>query len=209
MAVYKVKVILMLIIIKVWPELLLCWPDSWQLCFFKNNRKFEELPKRHRIVRMTCCQKGYDSGICIFIKLTLYFLTGSVEERIAVETACRHGSKSEAFSSPTAEDTFVEVTMDGAGPRMGEDAKLNIVMRNSSSEHRKVLLHGRVTVMYYTGVHKATVKRDRTEVDLLPFKGEWNSGWVSKRRPMIIPVKCQEMFISCCTANMLFSLCPQ
>ncbi|XP_044054275.1 protein-glutamine gamma-glutamyltransferase K-like [Siniperca chuatsi] len=90
------------------------------------------------------------------------------EERIAVETACRYGSKAKAYSSPTAEDVSVEVTMDGEGLKMGRDAELTIVLRNSSSEQRKVILHSQVAVMYYTGVHKATFKKDRTDFDMLP-----------------------------------------
>ncbi|KAF7652103.1 hypothetical protein LDENG_00101280 [Lucifuga dentata] len=64
----------------------------------------------------------------------------------------------------------MEVTMDGEGPRMGGDAELNIVMQNSSSEHCSIILHSRVSVVYYMGVHKATVKKDITEVDLQPSK---------------------------------------
>uniref|UniRef100_A0A668A4Y3 Protein-glutamine gamma-glutamyltransferase K n=1 Tax=Myripristis murdjan TaxID=586833 RepID=A0A668A4Y3_9TELE len=93
---------------------------------------------------------------------------GTEEERIAVETAARYGSKPEAYSSPTAEDVFLDVSMDGEGPRMGGDAQLNIVLRNSSLQNRKVLLHSQVAVMYYTGVQKATVRKDVTEVELLP-----------------------------------------
>eukprot|EP00064_Thunnus_orientalis_P005006 superscaffoldBa00000475_g5019 len=93
---------------------------------------------------------------------------GTEEERIAVETACRYGSKSDAYSSPIAEDVSVEVTMDGEGPKMGRDAELTITLRNSSSENRKVMLHSQAAVMYYTGVHKTTVIRDKTDVDLLP-----------------------------------------
>ncbi|XP_053178326.1 protein-glutamine gamma-glutamyltransferase K-like [Scomber japonicus] len=93
---------------------------------------------------------------------------GSEQERIAVETACRYGSKSEAYSSPTAEDVSVKVTMDGEGPKMGSDAELTITLRNSSSENRKVALHSQAAVMYYTGVHKATVIKDKADIDLLP-----------------------------------------
>ncbi|XP_062280208.1 protein-glutamine gamma-glutamyltransferase K-like [Scomber scombrus] len=93
---------------------------------------------------------------------------GSEQERIAVETASRYGSKSEAYSSPTAEDVSVKVTMDGEGPKMGSDAELTITLRNSSSENRKVVLHSQATVMYYTGVHKATVIKDKADIDLLP-----------------------------------------
>ncbi|KAF1386119.1 hypothetical protein PFLUV_G00114850 [Perca fluviatilis] len=93
---------------------------------------------------------------------------GSEEERIAVETACSYGSKAQAYSSSTAKDVTIEVTMDGDGPEMGRDAELTIVLRNSSSEQRTLTLHGQVAVMYYTGVNKATVRKDRTDVDVLP-----------------------------------------
>uniref|UniRef100_A0A4W5QPC5 Protein-glutamine gamma-glutamyltransferase K n=1 Tax=Hucho hucho TaxID=62062 RepID=A0A4W5QPC5_9TELE len=89
------------------------------------------------------------------------------EERIAVETASRYGSKPDTYSSPIAEDISIEVTMDGEGPRMGGDAELNIVMRNASSLPRTINLHSQVAVMYYTGVLKATVKKDETPVELL------------------------------------------
>ncbi|KAM9848686.1 protein-glutamine gamma-glutamyltransferase K-like [Aulostomus maculatus] len=93
---------------------------------------------------------------------------GTEAERIAVETACSYGSKSDAYSAPTAEDVAVEVTMDGEGPTVGADAELTIMLKNSSTEPRKIILHSQVAVMYYTGVHKATVRKDVTDVDLLP-----------------------------------------
>lgn len=92
-----------------------------------------------------------------------------------METACSYGSKAEAYSSPTAADVTVEVSMDGEGPKMGGDAELTIMLRNSSSEERKIILHSQAAVMYYTGVHKATVRKDETDVDLLPNEGEWRS----------------------------------
>lgn len=91
-----------------------------------------------------------------------------------METACSYGSKAEAYSSPTAEDVSIEVTMEGEGPTMGKDAELTIILRNSSSEERKLVLHSQVAVMYYTGVHKATVRKDKTDLDLLPNEGEWS-----------------------------------
>ncbi|XP_008305375.1 protein-glutamine gamma-glutamyltransferase K-like [Cynoglossus semilaevis] len=93
---------------------------------------------------------------------------GTDEERIAVETACRYGTKAEAYSSPTAEDVSVEVTMNGEGPTMGMDADLTITLRNSSSETRSINLHSQAEVMYYTGVHKATIRKDKTDIDLVP-----------------------------------------
>lgn len=89
-----------------------------------------------------------------------------------METACRYGSKAEAYSSPTAEDISLEVTMDGEGLKMGADAELTITLRNSSSEQRQIILHSQVAVMYYTGVHKTTVRKDRADVDMLPNEGE-------------------------------------
>ncbi|XP_051985246.1 protein-glutamine gamma-glutamyltransferase K-like [Xyrauchen texanus] len=93
---------------------------------------------------------------------------GSEEERIAVETACRYGSKPDIYSSPTAEDVHVEVKIDGEGPRMGVDAKLKIVVKNLSSQPRRTTLHSQVAVMYYTGVMKDTIKKDKLSVELMP-----------------------------------------
>ena len=89
-----------------------------------------------------------------------------------METASRYGTKPETYLAATAEDVFLEVTMDGEGPRMGDSAELTIVLRNDSSQLRTVNLHSQVAVMYYTGVHKATVKTDRTQVELMPNEGE-------------------------------------
>ncbi len=110
----------------------------------------------------------------MFIELTehVWLFSGSEAERIAVETACSYGSKAEAFSSSTADDVSVEVIMDGEGPKMGQDAELTIKLQNSSSEQRTLILHSQVAVMYYTGVHKATVTKDETDVDILPNEGK-------------------------------------
>uniref|UniRef100_A0A672SNH2 Protein-glutamine gamma-glutamyltransferase K n=1 Tax=Sinocyclocheilus grahami TaxID=75366 RepID=A0A672SNH2_SINGR len=93
---------------------------------------------------------------------------GSEEERIAVETACRYGSKPDVYSSPIAEDVRVEVMMEGEGPRMGGDAQLKIVVKNTSSQPRRTTLHSQVAVMYYTGMLKDTVKKDTLNVELNP-----------------------------------------
>ncbi|KAL0201507.1 hypothetical protein M9458_004694, partial [Cirrhinus mrigala] len=90
------------------------------------------------------------------------------EERIAVETACRYGSKPDVYSSPIAEDVRVEVRMEGEGPLMGGDAKLMIVLNNTSSQPRRSTLHSQAAVMYYTGVLKDTVKKDTLSVELKP-----------------------------------------
>ncbi|KAJ8387623.1 hypothetical protein AAFF_G00151730 [Aldrovandia affinis] len=93
---------------------------------------------------------------------------GSEEERIAVETASRYGTKPDMYSSPIAEDVCMEVTMEGEGPRMGGDAQLTILLRNQSSHPRSTTLHSQVAVMYYTGVLKGTVKKEEIPVELMP-----------------------------------------
>lgn len=95
----------------------------------------------------------------------------SEEERIAVETASRYGSKPNVYSSPMAEDVSVEVKMDGEGPRMGADAQLSILVKNLSSQPRRTTLHSQVAVMYYTGVLKGTIKKEQMPVELLPNEG--------------------------------------
>ncbi|XP_076150608.1 protein-glutamine gamma-glutamyltransferase K [Alosa pseudoharengus] len=93
---------------------------------------------------------------------------GSEEERIAVETASRYGTKPQVYSSPLAEDVSVEVKLEGEGPRMGADAQLTIVVTNLSAQPRSTNLHSQVAVMYYTGVLKSTVKKDKLPVELMP-----------------------------------------
>ncbi|KAM4604863.1 protein-glutamine gamma-glutamyltransferase K [Polymixia lowei] len=95
-------------------------------------------------------------------------LEDSEEERIAVETASRYGSKPDVYSSPVAEDVSVEVKLDGEGPRMGADAQLTITVKNLSSQPRRTTLHSQVAVMYYTGVLKDTIKKDKMPVELMP-----------------------------------------
>ncbi|KAA0706761.1 Protein-glutamine gamma-glutamyltransferase K [Triplophysa tibetana] len=93
---------------------------------------------------------------------------GSEEERIAVETACQYGTKAGIYCPSGTEDVTVEITMGEEEPQLGADAKLSITIQNMSSEQRSVTLFGQVEVVYYTGVHKATVKKDQVPVDLQP-----------------------------------------
>ena len=106
------------------------------------------------------------------IFILLYKYKGSEEERIAVETASRYGTKPHTYSSPMAEDVSVEVKLEGDGPCMGADAQLSIVVTNLSSQARSTNLHSQVAVMYYTGVLKGTVKKDKLPVELMPNEGE-------------------------------------
>uniref|UniRef100_A0A8C7YC12 Protein-glutamine gamma-glutamyltransferase K n=1 Tax=Oryzias sinensis TaxID=183150 RepID=A0A8C7YC12_9TELE len=110
---------------------------------------------------------------------------GSEEERIAVETASRYGSKPEVYSAPIAEDVCVEVKMDGEGPRIGSDAQLRIVVKNMSSQPRRATLHSQAAVMYYTGVLKNAIKKDQILVELLPNEAGGNSS--QKRIEWVLP----------------------
>ncbi|XP_068599342.1 protein-glutamine gamma-glutamyltransferase K-like [Brachionichthys hirsutus] len=113
---------------------------------------------------------------------------GTELERISVETACSYGSKAGEFSSSTSEDVSIEVTMNGEDPKMGQDVSLLIKFKNSSSKQRKVLLHSTVAVIYYTGVHKVTVRKDKTKVTIKPRKVnplEWKLKYEEYRDQLI------------------------
>ncbi|XP_051517923.1 protein-glutamine gamma-glutamyltransferase K [Myxocyprinus asiaticus] len=100
----------------------------------------------------------------------------SEEERIAVETACKYGSKAGVYAVPSAEDVTLQISMEGEEPRLGADATLTITIKNLSLEPRSVNLNGQVAVVYYTGVHKSAVKKDQIPVELQPNEVE-NVEW--------------------------------
>lgn len=99
-----------------------------------------------------------------------------------METACRYGSKAAALSTSKAEDVSVKVSMDGKDPTVGQDADLSITMVNGSSEQRTVVLYSQVSVVYYTGVQKAIIGSDRTDVDIQPNEGK-RSGLATAEAP--------------------------
>ncbi|KAF4076408.1 hypothetical protein AMELA_G00214820 [Ameiurus melas] len=92
----------------------------------------------------------------------------SEEERIAVETACRYGTKPDVYASAAKNDVCMEVQVEGEGPLMGTDAHLRIILKNQSEQPRNTTLHSQVAVMYYTGVLKDTVKTEKLPVNLMP-----------------------------------------
>ncbi|KAF7203306.1 protein-glutamine gamma-glutamyltransferase K-like isoform X2 [Nothobranchius furzeri] len=134
----------------------------------KADGTFSQIYSEKKIVGHSISTKAVGSDERNDITNLYKYTEGSEEERIAVETACRYGSKAKAYSSPTAEDVSVEVILEGEGPKMGMDAELTIKLKNVSSEKRKVSLLSQLAVMYYTGVYKATVKKDKMDVELLP-----------------------------------------
>lgn len=81
-----------------------------------------------------------------------------------METASDYGSRAKPFPFSKAEDLCVaEVTMDGAGPKMGQDVQVTIMLQKNSSEQLKVALCSQVAVMYYTGVYKATLRKNKKD----------------------------------------------
>uniref|UniRef100_A0A672T7Z5 Protein-glutamine gamma-glutamyltransferase K n=1 Tax=Sinocyclocheilus grahami TaxID=75366 RepID=A0A672T7Z5_SINGR len=112
--------------------------------------------------------KAVGSDVRVDITQLYKYPEGSEEERIAVERASRFGSKPTLYPSPTGNDVSVEIVMDGTGPCIGGDAKLSIILKNKSSNQRTASLLYEVMVMYYTGVLKSTVKKDRIPVTLKP-----------------------------------------
>ncbi|MCJ8742010.1 hypothetical protein PDJAM_G00077350 [Pangasius djambal] len=93
---------------------------------------------------------------------------GSEAERIAVETASRFGSKTNIYPRAVANDVKFQVSVEGEGPWMGEDARLSFTVNNGSSEKRSTKLYCQVAIMFYTGVLKGTVKKDEIAVKLKP-----------------------------------------
>ncbi|TRY67987.1 hypothetical protein DNTS_035550 [Danionella cerebrum] len=91
---------------------------------------------------------------------------GSEEERHAVETALRHGSKRCTYPPACAEEVVCDITMKGDGPCVGKDAVLCIALKNKCGSPRTLTLHSQVSATYYTGVHKALVKKDQTCFEL-------------------------------------------
>lgn len=88
-----------------------------------------------------------------------------------METASRYGSKPDIYSKAMAEDVSVDVKIEGEGPKMGADASLSIVVKNLSSQPRQTTLHSQVSVMYYTGVLKGTIKKEQMQVELSANEG--------------------------------------
>nr|XP_055043405.1 protein-glutamine gamma-glutamyltransferase K-like [Misgurnus anguillicaudatus] len=91
---------------------------------------------------------------------------GSEEERKAVETAVRHGSKRCVYPPPCVEDVICEIIMQKEVVYVGKDAVLSIALKNKCSSARTITLKSQVSAVYYTGVHKALVKKDQTCFEL-------------------------------------------
>ncbi|KAL0966346.1 hypothetical protein UPYG_G00294140 [Umbra pygmaea] len=132
------------------------------------NGTFSQIHSEKKAVGHCISTKAVGSDERVDITYLYKHSEGSEEERIAVETACRYGTRPDTYSTAKVEDVKVEVKVEGEGPRMGADAQLSIVVTNLSSQPRRATLHSQVAVMYYTGVMKGTVKKDTLTVELMP-----------------------------------------
>ncbi len=78
----------------------------------------------------------------------------SEEERTAVETACRYGSKRSTYSPASDSDVTLDIAMEDKGPCVGQDAVLAIVLKNYSSSPRSLHLYSQVSATYHTVVDR-------------------------------------------------------
>ncbi|XP_073730942.1 protein-glutamine gamma-glutamyltransferase K [Misgurnus anguillicaudatus] len=98
---------------------------------------------------------------------------GTKEERLAVETACRYGAKrsslsssSGSSSSSSAGDVALDISMQGEGPCVGQDAVISVILKNNCGSSRTITLYTQVSVMNYTGVCRDLLKKDQICVEL-------------------------------------------
>ncbi|XP_076839967.1 protein-glutamine gamma-glutamyltransferase K-like [Brachyhypopomus gauderio] len=132
----------------------------------KADGTFSKIKCETNLVGRSISTKAVGSDSRVDITHTYKYPEGSEEERNAVETASRYGSKPDTYSTSVADDVTIEIATKGEGPKMGEDAKLSITFKNTSSAPRSASLYSEASVIFYTGVHKATVKKDHMQVEL-------------------------------------------
>uniref|UniRef100_A0A8C4Q5U7 Transglutaminase 1 n=1 Tax=Eptatretus burgeri TaxID=7764 RepID=A0A8C4Q5U7_EPTBU len=95
---------------------------------------------------------------------------GSQDERIAVELACKHGSRADFFTASSPSEVTVAVKTDERVV-MGNDVVISVVLQNIADASRQISLTLQVQVMYYTGVCSTMCKRQKFNVNLDPNKG--------------------------------------
>ncbi|XP_051947272.1 protein-glutamine gamma-glutamyltransferase K-like [Xyrauchen texanus] len=91
---------------------------------------------------------------------------GTEEKCAALDTACRYGSKRCTYPLPGTAEVVCEVGLQGEGPCIGKDAVLSINLKNKCGSPRSLTLYSHATSMFYTGIHKALLKRDQTCIEL-------------------------------------------
>ncbi|XP_069792515.1 protein-glutamine gamma-glutamyltransferase K-like [Narcine bancroftii] len=92
----------------------------------------------------------------------------SEEERIAVETACRYGSRPDTSETPVVPNEVEASLRVEDGAVVGEDFAVSVTLVNHSSEPRSLALFTQAAVMHYTGVCRPPFRKDRQDVPLEP-----------------------------------------
>ncbi|XP_072833201.2 protein-glutamine gamma-glutamyltransferase K [Pogona vitticeps] len=90
---------------------------------------------------------------------------GSEEERKAVETAAKYGTKAHIYKNKEWGDD-ISVTVETDEAYTGQDISLRVILKNRSAMPRSVSLNLFVAVMYYTGVTGSNFKQERRDVQV-------------------------------------------
>ncbi|XP_050952744.1 protein-glutamine gamma-glutamyltransferase K [Labeo rohita] len=150
----------------------------------KKNGTFEVVQVDKSVIGRCISTKAVGSDQRVDITHLYKYAEGTPEERKAVETACKYSSRRSTYS-PTGTgadsgagagagagngEVTLQISMDGKGPCVGQDAVLSIVLKNNSSSPRNVNLFSQVSATYHTAVNRAFTKKDQTSIALKPHE---------------------------------------
>uniref|UniRef100_UPI00358F213A protein-glutamine gamma-glutamyltransferase K-like n=1 Tax=Myxine glutinosa TaxID=7769 RepID=UPI00358F213A len=111
------------------------------------------------------------------------FAEGSPEERIAVDTACKHGTRAQELGLQYVKDVTVVVQTDKDVFR-GSKVPVLIILNNTAAEARQVAMVVRVLAIYYTGVKKGLCKEETFDVTLKPYSEHKTRLWLESSEYM-------------------------
>ncbi|XP_072885304.1 protein-glutamine gamma-glutamyltransferase K-like [Hemitrygon akajei] len=134
----------------------------------QTNGQFQKLLVQQKVVGHNISTKAVGSDEREDITLLYKYQEGSDEERIAVETACRHGSRPNTYEYGRVQGEVGAEVSAPDGVEMGQDFALTVKLRNSSDEARTLVLFVQAAVMFYTGVCRTPFHRNRREFLLEP-----------------------------------------
>uniref|UniRef100_A0A673HG38 Protein-glutamine gamma-glutamyltransferase K n=1 Tax=Sinocyclocheilus rhinocerous TaxID=307959 RepID=A0A673HG38_9TELE len=136
----------------------------------RNNGTFAVIRVDKSAVGHSISTKAVSSDERVDITHLYKYAEGSEEERTAVETACRYGSKRSTYSPDGDSDVTLDIAMEGKGPCVGQDAVLSIVLKNNSSSPRSVHLYSQVSATHHSVVNRTFLKKDQTSLELKPHE---------------------------------------
>uniref|UniRef100_A0A8C2DUN5 Protein-glutamine gamma-glutamyltransferase K n=1 Tax=Cyprinus carpio TaxID=7962 RepID=A0A8C2DUN5_CYPCA len=136
----------------------------------KNNGTFAVIRVDKSAVGHCISTKAVGTDQRVDITHLYKYAEGTEEERTAVETACRYGSKRSTYSPAGDSDVTLEVAMEDNEPCVGQEAVLSIVLKNNSSSPRSVYLYSQVSASFHTEVNRTSMKKDQTNIELKPHE---------------------------------------